>query len=80
MFPISSSGPQRPLQSIEHDVGPRRPRCSPANDAACADVDNEGDLDRGLPGRDKREITYERFLGRPEAYALSVSLSDPLPS
>lgn len=47
---------RRLLKCIEHEISPHRATDVPANDASGQDVDDEGDIDEILPGRDVREV------------------------
>lgn len=46
------AGVQRLLERVEHEVRAGRGRRSPAHDPAREHVDDEGDVDEALPGRD----------------------------
>ena len=53
------SGPsvvQRLLQSVEHEVGVRRPADAPADDIAGIDIDHERHVDEARPGGDISEV------------------------
>ena len=54
--PFGLTRVQRLLQCVEHEVGPHRAAAPPADDAPSEDVDDEGHVDKALPGRDVGEI------------------------
>ncbi len=49
---------QRLLQGIEDEAGMGRARYPPADDAPGEGVDDEGDVDEALPGRDVGEVRH----------------------
>jgi len=49
---------QRLLQRVEHEVGVHRGADPPADDVAGEHVDDEGDVDEVLPGRDLGEVRH----------------------
>ena len=53
---LGLAGVERLFQGIKHEVGPHRPADPPTDDTAGNDVDDEGDIDESLPGRDVGEI------------------------
>ena len=50
------AGIQRLLQSIQHEVGTCRAGYPPAHDPPGKDVDDEGDIDKALPGGNVGEV------------------------
>lgn len=59
------------LQRVEHEVGMHRAADAPADDAPSKDVDDEGDVDETLPGRDVCEIADPQLV-RPLRLELAV--------
>lgn len=62
-IPVRFAGRQSLLHPIEHEVGPHRAAYSSADDIARVDVDDEGNVDHALPGRDGGEVANPELGG-----------------
>src|SRR5271156_6638690 len=51
------------LQGVEHEVRTRRARYAPADDAPGKGVDDEGDIDKALPGGDVGKVDPHKVSG-----------------
>lgn len=61
-FALMPARVQSLLQRIEHEVGLHRTSDPPAHDMSREDVDDEGDVDEALPGRDVGEIGHPQVV------------------
>lgn len=73
-IPLWLTSIERLLQSIQNEVGAHRTTDAPADDPAGKDIDDEGDIDKTLPGRDIGEIRYPGLI-RPIRLELAI---DPI--
>jgi hypothetical protein len=55
---LASSSPDRLLEGIEAELGPKGLRALPADDHAGVDVDDEGHVAKARPGRDIGEVRH----------------------
>jgi len=61
-FALGTPRIQRLLQRIEHEVGLHRTAHPPADNAPREDIDDEGDVNKALPGRDVGEVGHPQLV------------------
>ena len=64
---------QRLFQRIEHEPGMRGAAGAPADDASGEGVDDEGDVDKALPGGNVGEIRHPQHV-RPRCDELAIDV------